>query len=403
MIPSFSKIEQASELLKDIVLRTPTVYSSFFSKLLGAEVYLKLENLQITGSFKARGAYIKLHNLTSQERVKGVITMSAGNHAQGVAYHCQRMGIPATIVMPKDTPMLKIQKTLDYGAYIILEGETLKESAAVAQELSHKKGYTLIHPYDDPCIIAGQGTISLEMLQDVPDMQVLIVPVGGGGLLSGCAIAAKHINPSLHVLGVQSHNYPYMAEALGQKLNIAPNLPTLAEGIAVKVPGEITRTILQKYIDNLLLVSEEKIEKAIYLLAVQQKIVAEGAGASGIAAALAYPEQIKNKKVGIVICGGNVDARILSSVLMRGLVHEGKLVRFVVEIRDTPGLLATVSNIIGQLGGNLIEVHHQRLFHAASPKNADLEVLVETRNHDHAQEIQEKLQDEGFTVHLVHD
>ncbi len=403
MIPSFSKIEQASELLKDIVLRTPTVYSSFFSKLLGAEVYLKLENLQITGSFKARGAYIKLHNLTSQERVKGVITMSAGNHAQGVAYHCQRMGIPATIVMPKDTPMLKIQKTLDYGAHIILEGETLKESAAVAQELSHKKGYTLIHPYDDPCIIAGQGTISLEMLQDVPDMQVLIVPVGGGGLLSGCAIAAKHINPSLHVLGVQSHTSPYMAEAFGQKLNIAPNLPTVAEGIAVKVPGEITRTILQKYIDNLLLVSEEKIEKAIYLLAVQQKIVAEGAGASGIAAALAYPEQIKNKKVGIVICGGNVDARILSSVLMRGLVHEGKLVRFVVEIRDTPGLLATVSNIIGQLGGNLIEVHHQRLFHAASPKNADLEVLVETRNHDHAQEIQEKLQDEGFTVHLVHD
>lgn len=403
MDPSFSKIEAAAKLLKDIILRTPTIYSPKLSQLLEAEIYLKLENLQITGSFKSRGTYVKLHNLTAKEKAKGVIAMSAGNHAQGVAYHSQKMGIPAIIVMPIDTPLVKVQKTLDFGAKVILEGETLKEAGIEAEELVRKKGYTLIHPYDDPSIIVGQGTIALEMFEDIPDMEVLIAPIGGGGLMAGCAIVAKHINSSVDVIGVQSRHYPYMAEALGQNIQIMPGLPTLAEGIAVKVPGKLTRQIIQKLVDKVVLVSEEKIEKSIYMLAVQQKIVAEGAGAAGVAAAFAYPENIKNKKVGIVICGGNIDARILSSILMRGLVHEGKLVRFIIEIRDTTKILAIISNIIDKLGGNIIEIHHQRLFNEASPKNADLELLVETRNHFHAQEIQEKLQDASFVVHLIYD
>jgi threonine dehydratase len=403
MYPTFHMIEKAEKQIEGVLTRTPLVYSQSLSRLINTSLYLKLENLQKTASFKTRGTLVKMATLTVAERARGVVAMSAGNHAQGVAYHAQNLKIPATIVMPKDTPLTKVQRTQDLGAQVILDGETLKESARVASMLAEEKGCLLIHPYDDPHIIVGQGTVGLEIMQDLPDLEALVVPIGGGGLMAGCAIAAKTKNPKIKIIGVQARNFPFMLEALNKPTPGQQERVSLAEGIAVKTPGKLTQEIIGRLVDELVTVTEEKIEKAMYLLATQQKIIAEGAGAAALAALISYPELVEGRKTAVIISGGNVDSRILASILMRGMAHEAKIIRLLVGIPDVPGILAQICEIIGKLNGNIIEITHQRLFNAASPKNTDLDLLIEIRNEDHAHLILSKLQDHGFPTRWIRD
>ncbi len=399
---TIADIRQAAKAIAGAVAQTPLIRAASLCELTGVEVFLKLETLHPTGSFKERGALNKLLHLGPDERRAGVVAMSAGNHAQGVAYHARRLGIPATIVMPTGTPFTKIDRTEALGAKVVLRGDSLVDARRAADDLARERGFVQVHPYDDPAVIAGQGTIALEMLADRSDLDALLVPVGGGGLISGIAVAAKALSPDAEIIGVQSALYPSMYRVLQ---GIDPGLPTegttLAEGIAVKEPGVLTRRIVAALVGTVRLVTERQLESAVELLIERQKLIVEGAGAAGIAALMAEPERFRGKKVGIVLTGGNIDARLLASLLMRGLVRGGRLVRLRAELPDLPGVLSRVAGVIGGLGGNIVEVHHQRLFHDTSVKRAELDVVVETQNRRHVDTIVDALVAAGFPTRLL--
>ncbi|MEA2755793.1 MAG: threonine dehydratase [Aliidongia sp.] len=399
-LPGLDDIRQAAATIRAAVCRTPAVPALALNAALGLDIVLKLETLQRTGSFKERGALNRLVQLTPEERACGVIAMSAGNHAQGVAYHAQRLGIPATIVMPLDTPFTKIERTAAYGARVTLRGASLTEAREAAYAIAAAEGMVFVHPYDDPWIIAGQGTLALELLEDFPDLDTLVVPIGGGGLISGVAIAAKALKPGIEIVGVQSEQFPSMRNALKGLPNPVPG-QTVAEGIGVKEPGVLTRRLVEQLVDDILLVDEHNLETAIEMLLTVQKLSAEGAGAAGVAALLQHPERFRGKRVGVVLCGGNIDARLLASILMRGMVRGGRLVRLRAEITDAPGALARVARIIGDLGGNIVEIFHQRLFSDVPVKLADLDVVCETRDMKHVEEIMVKMTEAGFRTALL--
>lgn len=385
---SFADVQAAARALAGQVVRTPCTYSRVLSKITGAEVWLKFENFQFTAAFKERGALNKLLALTEAERKAGVCAMSAGNHAQGVAHHATRLGIASTIVMPKNTPFTKIRNTRELGAEVLLHGETLADAQVfLERELIKKRHMTLVHPFDDPLVIAGQGTIALEMLADVPQLDTLVVPIGGGGLISGMAIAAHGLKPDLRVVGVESAAYPSAYAALQNDISLVKGGQTIAEGIAVKYIGKLTLEIIRSEVAELMRVEESAIERAIGLLANVEKVVAEGAGATGLAALLSDPARFAGRKVGLVICGGNIDSRLLASVLMRQLVHESRLVSLSVDIEDRPGFLARVAGRIGDSGGNIVQVHHERLHAGTHAKSATLEILVEAQDESHADQI----------------
>lgn len=395
-------IRAAAAALEGQVARTPVIPAPLLSGILGCELFLKLETLQRTGSFKDRGAYNKLRSLDKAQRKRGVVAMSAGNHAQGVAYHATRLGIPSTIVMPTFTPFTKVAKTEGYGAKVVLVGQTLDDSMGHARKLVDAEGLTLIHPYDDPYIIAGQGTAGLEILADVPDLDDLVVPIGGGGLISGVAIAARSINPSIRITGVEASLYASMSDAVAGRTGVYGGA-TIAEGIAVKSPGVLTRQIIAALVDDIVTVDETVLEQGVHQLMTQQKLVAEGAGAAGVAGLLANPERFAGRKVGVVVCGGNIDPRILASILMRGLVRNGQIARLRIEIEDSPGVLSRIAGIIGTTGGNIIETYHQRLFFQIPVKRADIDVVVETRDRAHVDVIIGKLMEGGYPAKLLSD
>jgi len=384
-------IERAAARIAGRVVRTPMVSCHAISCVTGAEVMLKLDNLQVTGAFKERGAANRLAMLTDAERTRGVIAMSAGNHAQAVARHASLLGIAATIVMPKFTPSTKVTRTASWGANVVLVGETLAEAAAHAHELAAAQSLVFIHPYDDIGIIAGQGTMALEMLQDAPDLDALIIPAGGGGLLAGCMVAASALRPGIAVYGAEVEAYAAMAQRLAGR-SVSVGGATIAEGIAVRDIGEIPFEMIRRRIAGILVTPERAVEEAIGLLIEGAKTVAEGAGATGVAALLAYPERFRGKKVGIAITGGNIDARILSNVLLRDLLRDGRILRLHLQIPDRPGVLADIAGKIGDSGGNIIEVSHQRLFASSSVQAAELEVMVEARDKAHANAIVEALE-----------
>jgi threonine dehydratase len=392
-------VQQAAERIAGRVVRTPLIPNHAISRLTGAEVLLKLENLQVTGAFKERGAANRLAMLSPAEHERGVIAMSAGNHAQAVARHASLLGIAATIVMPKFTPSTKVTRTAAWGADVVLVGETLAEAAAHAHQLAAEQSLVFIHPYDDPGIIAGQGTMALEMLQDAPDLDALIIPVGGGGLLAGCLIAATALNPGIAVYGAEVETYAAMAQRIAGR-SVSVGGATIAEGIAVRDIGEIPFEMVRRRVAGILVTPERAIEEAIGLLVEGAKTVAEGAGAAGIAVLLAHPERFRGKKVGVAITGGNIDARILSNVLLRDLLRDGRLLRLHLQIPDRPGVLADIAGKIGDSGGNIIEVSHQRLFASSSVQAAELEVMVEARDKQHADAIVEALE-QTYTVRQV--
>ncbi len=380
------------------MLRTPTLSSEAVGRAVGAEVFLKLEVFQATGSFKERGAANRLALLSSAERSAGVIAMSAGNHGQAVARHASLAGIAATIVMPRFTPATKVSRTAGWGARVALNGETLVECAAHAARLAEREGLTMVHPYDDPAVIAGQGTLALELIADVPEVDTLVIPVGGGGMLAGTIVAASR-NPGIEVIGVEVETYAALAQRLAKK-PVAVGGATIAEGIAVRDIGELPFSIIRGRVADVLVVPEQAIERAIALLAEGAKLVAEGAGAAAVAALLAFPERFKGRKVGLPVCGGNIDARILANVLLRNLLRDGRLLRLSLEIPDRPGVLADIAGRIAAHEGNVIEVSHQRLFASPSVQSAHLEVMVEARDPAHAEEITAALA-AGYAVRRI--
>jgi threonine dehydratase len=390
-------IRKAAEAISGQVIATPTVPAPRLSALTGAEVYLKLENLQHTGSFKVRGALFKLLSLDEAQRRRGVIAMSAGNHAQGVAFHCRRLGIPATIVMPRATPFTKVDRTAALDAKVLLEGETLSESGAFARAHAKAEGLTFIHPYDDALIVAGQGTVALEMLAAVPDLDLMVVPIGGGGLIAGCATAARAARANIGMIGVQTALYATMKQGAAP----ARGGSTLAEGIAVKEPGVLTRAIVERSVDDVLEVQEALIERAVNLMVTEAKVTAEGAGAAPLAALLAAPDRFRGRRVGLVVSGGNIDPRLIASILTRGLLQDGRIARLRVEITDAPGMLARVSAAIAEGGGNVIEIYHHRLFQDVPVTRADLDIVLETRNRAHLTEIIGRIEATGITVRLL--
>ncbi len=402
MTVTFADVEAAAEAILGAVVATPSVASVTLSQITGAEIYLKLENFQYTASFKERGALNKLLSLTAEESKNGVIAVSAGNHAQGVAFHARRLGIPATIVMPRPTPFSKVRQTEFHGAEIILEGETLTEAAAVAETIRQQRHLTFVPPYDDAKIIAGQGTIAIEFLEAIPDLDVLIVPVGGGGLISGVALAAKSIKPTIEVIGVESELYPTLYTAMGGDHSVKGG-PTIAEGIGVAEVGHIPLELIRSRVDEVLLVAENQIEAALNMFLDIEKIIVEGAAAAPLAAVLATPERFRGRRVGLIVSGGNIDARLLASIIMRGLVRDGRMNRIRVEIQDTPGVLARVAGIVGDAGGNIVEVYHQRLFSDVPVKLADLDLVVETRDAKQAAEVMTELADAGFAPRRLSD
>jgi threonine dehydratase len=387
----FADVTAAAERIAGRVLRTPALPSDAVSRATGAEVVLKLDNLQVTGAFKERGAANRLALLSDAERERGVIAMSAGNHAQAVARHAALTNVVATIVMPKFTPATKVTRTAALGAHVVLHGETLAEAAAHAEALAAEQGLVFVHPYDDVGVMAGQGTLALELLQDAPDLDVLVIPVGGGGLLAGCATAAKAMKPGIAVYGVEVAAYSAMAQRLAGE-TVDGGGPTIAEGIAVRDVGEKPLAIIRALGVEVLVVPEHTIEEAVGLLVEGARVVAEGAGAAGVAGLLAYTEHFRGKRVGVAITGGNIDARILSNVLLRNLLRDGRLLRLHLQIPDRPGVLADIAGKIGNSGGNIIEVSHQRLFAASSVQAAELEVMVEARDPLHADAILESLE-----------
>jgi threonine dehydratase len=396
---TLSDVQAAAERIAGKVLRTPMLANQAISALTGAEVWLKFENMQITGAFKERGAANRLALLTEAERGRGVIAMSAGNHAQAVARHANLLGIAATIVMPKFTPATKVTRTEAWGARVVLVGESLAEAAQHARELAAAEGLVFIHPYDDPAVIAGQGTVALEMLQDVPDLDALILATGGGGLLAGSLVAATALRPGIAVYGAEVETYAAMAQRLAGR-SVSVGGATIAEGIAVRDVGDMPFHLIERRVTDVLVTLERAIEEAIGLLIEAAKTVAEGAGAAGLAALLAYPERFRGKRVGIAITGGNIDARILSNVLLRDLLRDGRLLRLHLQIPDRPGVLADIAGKIGGSGGNIIEVSHQRLFASSSVQAAELEVMVEARDRAHANSIVAALE-ETYIVRRV--
>ena len=393
-------IRTAAELIAGEVVATPTVAAAPLSRLVDCRLFLKLENLQFTGSFKDRGALVKLKSLDADARARGVIAMSAGNHAQGVAYHASRLGIPATIVMPTNTPFTKVGRTKALGAGVVLQGENLDDSRDYVAAQVAERGLTLIHPYDDPAIMAGQGTIALEMLAAVPDLDDLVVPIGGGGLIAGISIAAKALRPEIRITGVEASQYPSMSDALSG-VERSYSGATIAEGIAVKRPGMLTREVVRAHVDDIRLVDEPVLERAVQVLMTEQNIVVEGAGAAGIAAVLSDPERFSGRRVGVVICGGNIDARMLSSILLRGLIRDGRMVRLRVEIVDVPGALARIAKVTGSAGANIIEVHHRRLFFELPVKRAEIDIVLETRDRAHVDAVIDGLAADGFPARIL--
>jgi len=395
MSVTFEDIKAAAARIEGHVLRTPSFKSDPLSRLLGFDVYLKLENLQHTSSFKPRGALVKLLSLDDHARKAGVVAASAGNHAQGVAFHAQALGIPATIYMPVGTPFTKVRRTEDLGANVVLSGEGLAEAREMATAFAEANGKLFIHPYDDEKIITGQGTVGLEMLTDHPELDTLLIPIGGGGLIAGSAIAAKALKPDITIIGVEAEAYPSMRNAVTGVADTSGG-QTVAEGIAVKVPGALTRPIIERLVSDYIAVSEASLEKSIQTYLESQRLVVEGAGAATLAALMDDPAGFKGRKVGIIVSGGNIDSRLLSSILLRGLVRGGQLVRLRIGITDAPGVLAQVSGLIGDCGGNIVEVYHQRMFYDVPVKSADVDVVVETMDTAHVDRIIEKLKESGY-------
>ncbi len=390
-------VAAAAATISGSVIATECNHSRTLSEICGCQVWLKFENLQFTSTFKERGALNRLTALSPAERQRGVIAMSAGNHAQGVAYHAKRLGIPACIVMPVGTPMVKVENTRRHGAEVVVTGQTLEEAGAFAREHAKARGMTLIHPYDDPLIIAGQGTIALEMLKAAPNLDTLVVPIGGGGLISGIAIAARSIKPDLRIVGVEAELYPSMYNVIKGK-HLPMRGDTLAEGIAVKEPGLITREIIRELVDDIVLVTEDEIEGAVAMLISIEKTVVEGAGAAGLAAVRSAPNMFRGRNVGLVLTGGNIDTRLIASVLTRELAREGRLTQLALDIVDRPGQLAVVANTLAQAGANIIEVSHQRTFSDLPAKATLLELVIETRDRVHLEEVLAQLAAAGIKV-----
>lgn len=388
-------IEAAAARLKGQVLDTPCVESKTLSQVTGCQVFLKFENLQYTASFKERGACNKLTQLSDSERARGVIAMSAGNHAQGVAYHAQRLGIRARIVMPRFTPGVKVERTRGFGAEVVLHGDSLEEARTHADALADRDGLVFVHPYDDEAIIAGQGTVALEMLREQPDLDTLVVAIGGGGLIAGMAVAARALRPGIRIVGVQTERFPSMFNAVhGTHRPMAAS--TIAEGIAVGSPGRITADIVRKRVDDVLLVDEGDIEQAIVMLLEIEKTLVEGAGAAALAALLKYPQHFAGRRVGLVLSGGNIDPLLLASIIERGMVRAGRLARIEVSARDVPGNLARITAIVAEAGANIDEVHHQRAFTLLAAQNVTIELVLQTRGREHVDQVMARLAEAGF-------
>ena len=396
---SLNDIEQAAGRLSGHLLDTPCVESRTLSQITGAQIFLKFENLQYTASFKERGACNKLSQLTSEERERGVIAMSAGNHAQGVAYHAQRLGLRAVIVMPRFTPGVKIERTRGFGAEVVLHGDTLDESRNHALQMAQAQGLVFVHPYDDEAIVAGQGTVGLEMLRAVPELDTLVIAVGGGGLIAGIATAAKAINPGIDIVGVQTSRFPSMVNAI-KGTHHPQGISTIADGIAVGTPGVIPTAIIQALVDDMLLVDEGDIEQAMVMLLEIEKTLVEGA--AGLAALLRYPARFAGKKVGLVLCGGNIDPLLLAAIIERGMVRAGRLARITVSVRDVPGSLAKITATVAQAGANIDEVHHQRAFTMLSVQSVEIELVIQTRGRAHIQQVIAALNDAGFEASEQH-
>jgi len=390
-------IRAAAARLQGQVLNTPCVESRTISQIVGAKVFLKFENLQFTASFKERGACNKLAQLSDEEKRRGVVAMSAGNHAQGVAYHAHRLGLRAVIVMPRFTPGVKVERTRSFGAEIVLHGDTLDESRSHALQLAEREQLTFVHPYDDEAIVAGQGTVGVEMLDAVPDLDTLVVAVGGGGLIAGIAVAAKALKPGIEVIGVQTLRFPTMYNAVKHQA-LPQGGSTIAEGIAVGTPGRITQQIIEKHVDDLVLVDEGDIEQAIVMLLEIEKTLVEGAGAAGLAALLKDPKRFHGKKVGLVLGGGNIDPLLLAAIIERGMVRAGRLARIRVSARDVPGSLAKITGIVSEAGANIDEVHHQRAFTMLAAQNVEIELVIQTRGREHIQGVLDALHTGGFAA-----
>jgi threonine dehydratase len=397
---TLNDIKSAADRIGGSVENTRFEHSRTLSGMVGAELFLKFENLQFTASFKERGALNKLLQLTEADRARGVIAMSAGNHAKAVAYHAQRLNIPATIVMPRNTPNVKVEDTENFAARVLLEGANFDEASTYTLEMAAREKLTFIHPFDDLDVMAGQGTIALEMLAANPDLDCIVVPIGGGGLITGIATAAKALKPNIKILGVEVSNYPGAYNMI-HGLEPPRGGSTIAEGIAVKTPGELTLPIIRKLCDEILLVEDESIEEAIYQFLTIEKTVAEGAGAAGLAAVMSHPDRFRASRVGVPICGANIDSRILASILMRRLVRKGRIVRVRIKIEDLPGTLSSVTEAIGDLGGNILEVSHQRLFGSVPVRKADLDITLETRDARQSALIVERLNAQGYETELL--
>ena len=402
MTVTANDIRNAATRLEGHILRTPFVDAPMLSRTLGCNLVLKLECLQHTSSFKARGAYVAMMALDAGQRQRGVIAMSAGNHAQAVAYHAQQMDIPAVIVMPAQTPFAKVARTRSFGAEVVLEGRNLNECETTVATLIEQRGLTLVHPYDNKLVMTGQGTAGLEMLTDRPDLDILLVPIGGGGLIGGIATIARDMRPNLKIYGVQTELYPTMKMAIADE-EIVCGGETLAEGIAVKKPGGVTKPVVSDLVDDILLVHEQSLEWAVGALVEQQRVVSEGAGAAGIAAIYQHPELFAGKTVGAVICGGNIDPRLLASILNRNMASDGRIARLRIDISDEPGMLAAITASIGRCGGNIVEIYHQRLFYDVPAKLAKIDAVIETRGPEHVDEIIADLRAANFTVNQLDD
>ena len=397
---TLADIRAAAERLRGEIVDTPCMPSRTLSAMAGCEVFLKFENLQFTASFKERGALNKMAQLTPAERASGVLAVSAGNHAQGVAYHAQRMGIPATIVMPRFAPAVKVERTRGFGANVMLEGDTFDDARSFGLILAQQRALTLVHPYDDLAVMAGQGTIGLEMLAQQPTIDTLVVAIGGGGLISGVATAARALRPDIEVIGVQSERFPAAWNARHGEQRESQQV-TIADGIAVKSVGVLTLPLIQQRVDDIVLVGEGDIEQAILMLLEIEKTVVEGAGAVGLAALMKHGERFNGRKVGLVLCGGNIEPLVLAEIIERGMVKSGRLARLRFDVRDVPGALADVATLLGRLGANIDEVQHQRAFNALSVERAQIEVVVQTRGVAHIEQILAAMRAEGYRVERV--
>ena len=393
-------IRDAATRLQGQVANTPFVESRTLSEVTGAQVFLKFENLQFTASFKERGACNKLAQLSAEQRTRGVVAMSAGNHAQGVAYHAQRLGLRAVIVMPRFTPGVKVERTRGFGAEVVLPGDTLDAARAHALALGEQQHLTFVHPYDAEAIVAGQGTAALEMLEAEPDLDMLVIAVGGGGLIAGIATAAKALQPGIEIVGVQTTRFPAMFNAIKGTQHVQ-GTSTIAEGIAVGTPGQVTQAIIADKVDDLVLVDAGDIEQAIVMLLEIEKTLVEGAGAAGLAALLKDPARYAGKKVGLVLCGGNIDPLLLAAIIERGMVRSGRLARIRISARDVPGALARIVTTVADAGANVEEVHHQRAFTALSVQNVEIELVLQTRGPAHITEVLQRLRDAGLEAAVI--